>query len=174
MINVAVVGFGFMGMTHIRNILKNRDQKLVAIVDSQPGLIEKKLEERGGNLSTGEIKASELANINIYSNLEDCFKSEDPDAVIICVHSNLHFEMSKNALLHDKHVFVEKPFCLDVKQAEELILLAEQKNKILMVGHVVRFMPPYKKLKQWVDKSEFGKLKFLSLSRFCGIPGWGS
>jgi predicted dehydrogenase len=174
MIRVAVIGFGFMGMTHVRNILNNKQMKLVGIVDSQPEMIEKKLEERGGNLSTGEIKASELSGINVYSNLEDCFKSEDPDAVFICVHSNLHYEMSLKALQHNKHVFVEKPFCLNIKQAEELILIAEQLNKILMVGHVVRFMSPYQKLKQWVDNNEFGKLKFLSLSRFCGIPGWGS
>ena len=42
-----------------------------------------------------------------------------------------------------------------------------------MVGHVVRFMPPYQKLKKWIDSKEFGNLKFLSLSRFCGIPSWG-
>jgi predicted dehydrogenase len=75
--------------------------------------------------------------------------------------------------LHDKHVLLEKPFCLDIKQAEELISLAEQKKKILMVGHVVRFMPPYQKLKQWIDSKEFGELIFLSLSRFSGLPGWG-
>jgi predicted dehydrogenase len=42
-----------------------------------------------------------------------------------------------------------------------------------MVGHVVRFMPPYKQLKDWIDSGKFGKLKFLSLSRFCGLPAWG-
>ena len=108
-----------------------------------------------------------------YSNLDDCLQSEDIDAVNICVHTNLHYEMTKKALLRGKHVFLEKPFCLDIKQAEELINLAEEKKKILMVGHVVRFMPPYRKLKQWIDSKEFGELKFLSLSRFCGLPGWG-
>ncbi len=81
--------------------------------------------------------------------------------------------MTRKVLLHDKHVFLEKPFCLDVEQAEELINLAEKKNKILMVGHVVRFTPPYQNLKQWVDSKEFGELIFLSLTRFCGLPGWG-
>jgi predicted dehydrogenase len=42
-----------------------------------------------------------------------------------------------------------------------------------MVGHVVRFMPPYQQLKKWIDSGEFGRLKFLSLSRFCGLPSWG-
>ncbi|MCE5346486.1 MAG: Gfo/Idh/MocA family oxidoreductase [Bacteroidales bacterium] len=170
---VAVVGFGFMGMTHSLNILKNKDLKLVAIVDVNPALIEKNLHSKSGNFSTGEINAADLENIHKYSSLDDCLNSEDVDAVSVCVHTNLHFEISKKALLKEKHVFLEKPFCLDVKQAAELINLAEQKNRILMVGHVVRFMEPYKKLKQWVDSNEFGELKFLSLSRFSGLPGWG-
>ena len=171
--NVAVVGFGFMGMTHSLNILKNKDLKLVAIVDANPEIIEKNLKAKTGNISTGNIDAIDLADVHKYSSLDECLRKEDLDAVNICVHTNLHYEMTKKALLNEKHVFLEKPFCLDIKQAEELILLAEQRNKILMVGHVVRFMPPYQKLKQWIDSKEFGNLKFLSFSRFCGLPGWG-
>jgi predicted dehydrogenase len=170
---VAVIGFGFMGITHSLNILKNPDLKLKAIVDINPDLIEKNLKSGIGNISTGNIDITELAGINKYSNLDDCLNSEDLDAVHICTHVNLHYEMTKTALIYDKHVFLEKPFCLNVREAEELVELASKKKKILMVGHVVRFMPPYQKLKQWIDSSEFGKLKFLSLSRFCGLPSWG-
>ena len=170
---IAVIGFGFMGMTHTMNILKNKDLKLVAIVDVNQALIEKNLYSKRGNFSTGNVDECDLESIHKYSKLDDCLDSEDLDAVSICVHTNLHYEISKKALFHEKHVFLEKPFCLDVNHAEELIKLAEEKKKILMVGHVIRFMEPYRKLKQWVDSMEFGKLKFLSLSRFSGLPGWG-
>jgi len=170
---VAVVGFGFMGITHTLNILKNPDLILKAIVDLNPEEIEKKLQSGIGNFSTGNIDASALAGINKYSSLDECLRSEDIDAVNICTHVNLHYEMTKTALLNDKHVFLEKPFCIDMRQAEELIDLAVKRKKILMVAHVVRFMPPYQKLKEWIDGKQFGNLKFLSLSRFCGIPSWG-
>lgn len=170
---VAVIGFGFMGITHALNILRIPDLVLKAIVDINPDLIEKNLKTSVGNISTGRIDAAGLAGISKYSGLEECLHSEDLDAVNICTHVNLHYEMTKTALLHDKHVFVEKPFCLNIRQAEELVNLAAQRNKILMVGHVVRFMPPYQQLKKWIDTGEFGKLKFLSLSRFCGLPSWG-
>lgn len=170
---VAVVGFGFMGMTHTLNILKNKNLKLAAIVDANPALIEKNLDAQSGNFSTGNIHTEDIASIHKYSNLDECLQTEDLDAVNICVHTRLHYELTKKVLLNGKHVFLEKPFCLDVKQAEELIRLAEQKKKILMVGHVVRFMPPYQKLKQWVDSKAFGELGFLSLFRFSGLPGWG-
>jgi predicted dehydrogenase len=170
---VAVVGFGFMGITHTLNILKNPDLILKAIVDLNPEEIETKLQSGIGNFSTGNIDASALAGISKYSSLDECLWSEDIDAVNICTHVNLHYEMTKTALLNDKHVFLEKPFCIDIRQAEELIDLAVNRKKILMVAHVVRFMPPYQKLKEWIDGKHFGNLKFLSLSRFCGIPSWG-
>lgn len=170
---IAVVGFGFMGKTHTLNILNNKNLKLAAIVDVNTSLIEENLNSKSGNFATSDIDPSDLTDINKYSTLDECLQSEDLDAICICVHTNLHYEITKKALLHDKHVFLEKPFCLDINQAEELIILSEQKNRIIMVGHVVRFMPPYKQLKQWVDSEEFGRLKFLYLSRFTGQPGWG-
>jgi predicted dehydrogenase len=170
---VAVVGFGFMGMTHTLNILKIADLQLVAIVDKSPETIEKNLLAQSGNFSTGNIDPALLKSIRKYSDFDDCLLNEELDAVHICVHTELHYEMAKKALMHHKHVFLEKPFVLNIQQGEELIDLATEKGKILMVAHVVRFMPPYQKLKRWIDSKEFGELKFLALSRFSGIPGWG-
>ena len=170
---VAILGFGFMGMTHAENILKNSEFDLVAIIDKNPKAVEEKLLNRTGNFGIGEIKQDRFEKIKRYSNLDDCLEFEELDVVFICVHTDLHYEMTRKVLLHGKHVFLEKPFCLDMQQAEELIGLAREKDKILMVGHVVRFMPPYQKLKEWIDTRKFGELKFLSLSRFSGVPAWG-
>ena len=62
---------------------------------------------------------------------------------------------------------------MDIAQGETLIKLARKNNLLLMVGHVVRFMPAYRQLKQWINSGEYGTLKFLSLSRFSGVPVWG-
>jgi predicted dehydrogenase len=170
---VAVVGFGFMGITHAVSILRNPDLCLKAIVDIFPDLIGEKLRSGIGNIVTGNIDHSAIEVINKYKSLSDCLSSEDIDAVNICTHANLHYEMTKTALTAGKHVFLEKPFCIDPLQAEELVILAEKMKKKLMIGHVVRFMPPYRQLKNWIDSKEFGEIKFLSFSRFCGLPSWG-
>jgi predicted dehydrogenase len=170
---VAVVGFGFMGITHALNILRIPDLSLKAIVDINPDQISEKLMSGIGNIATGRIDPAIIEGINKYSDLPDCLQSEEIDIVNICTHVNMHYQMAKYALLNDKHVFLEKPFCIDPLQAEELVNLAHERNKILMIGHVVRFMPPYQQLKNWIDSKEFGELKFLSLSRFCGLPSWG-
>jgi predicted dehydrogenase len=171
--NVAVVGFGFMGMTHTINILKNENLNLVAIVDKDLDGIEEKLTSGSGNFSTGNIDPEVLASINKYQDLEVCLKQEQLDAVHICVHTNLHVQLATMALNAGVSVFLEKPMTLNVQEGEELIALAENKGCLFMVGHVLRFMPPYEKLKQWIDDGTYGKLNFLSLSRFSGVPSWG-
>lgn len=170
---IAVIGFGFMGLTHTLNILRNKDLELAAIVDRNPGLIEKSIGEKGGNIATGIIDVSLLKDISKYSTIRECLDNENIDALCICVPTAFHYETALEALLAGKHVFIEKPLCLDINQARKLIDLAKEKSRILMTGHVVRFMPPYQKLKKWIDSGEFGDLRFLSLSRFSGHPAWG-
>ena len=173
MMNIVVVGFGFMGMTHTGNILKNPNVRLKAIVDKNTENIYKKLEEQSGNFDTGTIGREALSDVEIYDDFANCLKEEKPEACVISVHTNLHFEMAKMAIEAGVHVFLEKPFCLNVDEGQKLIELARQKNKILMIGHVVRFMPAYQTLKKWIDSKEFGNPEFLSFSRFSGVPIWG-
>ncbi len=170
---IAVVGFGFMGQTHAKNILKNPEVELAAIVDKQPGNISDKLNQHSGNLTSDSLDEKEISSVAIYSSLEECLEVEKLDACVIALHTRLHYQYTKMALEAGVSVFVEKPFCLDVAEGEELIELAGTKNLLLMVGQVVRFMPPYQKLKNWIESEQFGKLKFLSLTRFSGIPAWG-
>lgn len=173
MINIVVLGFGFMGKTHTGNILKNPNVRLTAIVDKNTENIQKNLKEESGNFETDSFSEEELARVNFYTDFAECLETEKPDACVIAVHTNLHVEMAKLALDAGCHVFLEKPFTLDVAVGEALIDLARAKNKVLMIGHVVRFMPAYQTLKNWIDSEEFGRLEFLSLSRFSGVPAWG-
>ena len=170
---VAVIGFGFMGITHSLNILKCKNLELTAIIEKDVNSVSKKLGNKIGNIATGDIDVVAFDKIPVYSTLSSCLETEKLDAVHVCVHTDLHFSIVKEALNSRLHVLVEKPFCLSLNEGEELIELARKKNLILMVAHVVRFMPPYKKLTEMINSEEHGKLKFLSLSRFAGVPDWG-
>jgi predicted dehydrogenase len=172
-IRIAVVGFGFMGITHTMNILKNPELELVAIIDKNPENIRKNINEQVGNFSTGGISEKEISNIQIYSSFEDCVADVQLDACVIAVHTDFHYKLTKLAFEAGINVLLEKPFCLDISEGEELIELAGNKGLLLMIAHVVRFMPPYQKLKNWIESGEFGELKFLSMTRFSGVPAWG-
>jgi len=170
---VAVVGFGFMGVTHALNILKSGKLELKAIVEKDPAMVAKNLESSLGNIATGGIPAEAVRNLPVYTSLDDCLDREDVDALHICVHTRLHHPLARKALERGKSVLIEKPLSLDVQEGRELISLARDKGLVFMVAHVVRFMPAYALLKEWIDAGTYGPLQFLSLSRLTGIPAWG-
>lgn len=166
---VAIVGFGFMGKTHAKHIIQSEWMELTAIVDPQAGAIS----QVSGNIDTGEIDPDVLRKINQYTSLDDCLATEILDAVFVCVHTLLHYEMAMKCLQHGLHVFIEKPFVLDVKEGEALIAEAQRRNLKLAVGHVVRYMPAYMKLHEIYRNGLYGPLKFIALTRFSGMPAWG-
>ncbi len=170
---VAVIGFGFMGIVHSQNILKNEDLELAAIIEKDVNSVAQKIDDPVGNFSTGDTDSEAMKRIPVYTSLKACLEEQKLDAVHVCVHTDLHFLMVKEALNSGLHVLVEKPFVLDVQKGEELITLANEKGLVLMVAHVVRFMSPYKKLLEIIDSGKYGYLSFLSLSRFSGVPIWG-
>ena len=170
---IVIVGFGFMGITHAKSVLNHSRARLVAIVDMDPEKALENLGQEAGNLDTGALTEEDISNIRTYTSFEKCIAEEKPDACILSVHTDLHYSMAVQALEAGIHVLVEKPLVLDLEQGEKLIELASERELILMVAHVLRFMPPYLKLKHWIESGEFGELRWLSMTRFTGLPGWG-
>lgn len=80
----------------------------------------------------------------------------DADAIDICLPTHLHFDLGKAALEMGKPVFIEKPLASDASQARELIALAEKKDVILAVGHVVRFFPEFRMARDLVRSGAIG------------------
>jgi len=173
MIHVAIIGFGFMGVTHAVHIRRNPRVRLAAIITRTVENIEAKLNGQVGNFPVGDLDAEAVRDVPKFDSLESCLKYIRLDAVHICVHTDLHMAIATEAMNRGLHVFLEKPFTLNLADGESLIRLSREKNLKLMVGHVVRFMPAYRKLKEWIDTNPLGPLSFLSLTRFTGLPGWG-
>ncbi len=169
-LRVAIIGFGFMGKTHAVNIINGNQMELLAIVDPEID----DFVRSSGNLDTGNISPEHFEKVNKYKNIEDCFSNEQLDVVFVCVHTLLHYEVVMKSLKRGVHVFVEKPFVFKEEEGQILIAEANKRNLKLMVGHVVRFMPAYTKLYELYNKKTFGRLKFLSMTRFAGIPDWGN
>ena len=168
-LRIAVIGFGFMGKTHAKNIINSDLMELSAIVEKNIDGIT----QVSGNINTGDINPEVLGKIDKYSNLDDCLEKKELDAVFICVHTLLHYEIAMKCLQRGLHVFIEKPLVLKEEEGESLIAEAENRNLKLAVGHVVRFMPAYAKLYELYKTGVYGKLNFISLTRFSGVPGWG-
>ena len=87
------------------------------------------------------------------------------DAVAIATPAETHYELAKMALLRDLDVFVEKPMCLDRDQADELVQLAQEHERILMVGHLLRYHPAFEVLLQKIWDGELGKINYVYSTR---------
>lgn len=92
---------------------------------------------------------------------------DDPriGAVVVATPSSTHYEIAKKCLLHDKHILVEKPFVMAVAEGEELIFLAEERNKVLMVGHTFLYNPGIQKMKECIWDDDFGEVYYLHATR---------
>lgn len=87
------------------------------------------------------------------------------DGVVIATPAAMHYGMVRRALSAGKHVLVEKPLALNVKEGEELVWSAESTGRVLMVGHILHYHPAVQKLKELVDNGFLGKIQYLYSNR---------
>ncbi|GJQ23497.1 oxidoreductase [Candidatus Brocadia sapporoensis] len=147
MINVAVVGAGYWGKNLLRNF--NELGALYAICESDPG---------NSNLTP-------YTGAKLYTEYRNLLSDKKVQAVAISAPAVMHYEMVKNALDVGKDVYVEKPLALTVKEGEELVMLAENKNRILMVGHILQYHPAVIKLKELISTGQLGKIQYIYSNR---------
>ncbi len=85
--------------------------------------------------------------------------------VVIATPAVLHYKMVKEALNKGKHVFVEKPLSLNINEGQELVEISKNKDKILMVGHILQYHPAVLKLDEMIKKGELGKIQYIYSNR---------
>lgn len=151
MINVAVVGCGYWGPNLVRNINAVGNAKLSVVCDLQ--------EQR---LTAIKKLYPHLATTNSFSSV-----LQDPSihAVILATPMSTHYKLGKMVLEAGKHLFVEKPLAGSSAEAQELILLASQRQKILMVGHTFEYSAPVNKIKDIITSGELGDIYYLDSYR---------
>lgn len=148
MINVGIIGSGFIVPEFIKatKVVKGFHYRGIA------SPIEEQL-----------IKLKNTYNIDYYSlNNDDVFNDDKVDVIYLGVPNSLHYELAKKALMSNKHVIVEKPFCPSYKQAKELIQLAKKKKKIIFDAVTLVHMPNYAKIKELVKK--LGEIKMVDIN----------
>jgi predicted dehydrogenase len=109
--------------------------------------------------------ARELHFVNFTSKIEDLLEDPELDAVCIATPASTHYAIAKSSLKAGKHVLIEKPLTLHSKEGEELVAMAENRRLKLMVGHTFQFNNAVKKLKEYLELGEIGRLYYLYFSR---------
>lgn len=97
--------------------------------------------------------------------LEDVLADNAISGVAIATRAETHYALAKRALASGKHVFVEKPLVLDEGQAEALIRQASEADRVLMVGHLLRHHPAFRRMLEIVRSGEYGPLRYVCSDR---------
>ncbi len=151
-LNVAIIGAGYWGKNLIRVFYSfGNDVVLKYVCD----LDEKKLKST----------ASFYPSVIITASADDIFKDTEIDAVVIATQVASHYCLAKKALLAGKHVLVEKPMTKTVAEAEELVMLAKEKNLILMVDYTFLYTGAVRKIRELVSSGEIGQLRYFDSER---------
>jgi UDP-2-acetamido-3-amino-2,3-dideoxy-glucuronate N-acetyltransferase len=146
--NVAVVGTGYWG----KNLVRVFDKlgALHAVCDTVPSRL----------TSLGLSDA-----VRRYGGLDEVLGDPVVDSVVIATPAATHYEVCRIALEAGKDVFVEKPLALEVQQGEELVALAEERNCVLMVGHILRYHPAVLTLGEMIESGALGRVEYVYSNR---------
>ncbi|MFN7543281.1 MAG: Gfo/Idh/MocA family protein [Acidobacteriota bacterium] len=165
---LAIVGLGFMGATHVKSALSIPGIQL-AVVSRDPDKLKGDLSKVSGNLATTEA-ALDFSSLRTFSTFDDVLADPTIDAVDLCLPTALHEPFTTRALAAGKHVLVEKPMGLDRAACDRMLAAAQSANRILMAAQVLRFFPSYDALKSHTATHSTLASTF---RRRCAAPGWG-
>ncbi len=150
-VGIAVVGTGDWGANLVRNFASLPGARLAALHDTDPQRLRQ--------------TAARYPGARALDSLGAVAASPDVQGVVIAASAVAHHPVAKALLEAGKDVFVEKPLALSVEQAEELVRIAETRDRILMVGHLLLHHPAVRYLKDLVDRGELGDLLYLYSQR---------
>ncbi len=151
MIEVAVVGIGGWGKNLARNYSQIPEANLRYICD----LDQKKLDQA----------VRQYPGTRLTRDFNELLADPALNAIVIATTGPSHFPLCKQALQAGKDVYVEKPFVLEVGHAQELIKLAEQQQRLIMVGHLLEYHPVVNRLRDMIRNGELGQVYYVYAQR---------
>jgi predicted dehydrogenase len=150
--SINFIGLGHWGPNLVRAFINSQRATVGLVCDLSPS----RLATIQRNIST-----------SIRTTSDPLVAANDPaaDAVVIATPTNTHFALAKAALEAGKHVLVEKPLAGSVEDAEALVKLAKQRNRLLAVGHVFLFNNGIRAVKNLIAHGDLGNIRYIFSTR---------
>lgn len=147
--NIGLIGAGAWGKNHLINLYNLG--VLSCVLETSDKIIAQ--------------REKEFPDVKFVKDLNTFLEEDDLKGVVIAAPAELHYTLTKSCLLAGKDVLVEKPLALNVKEGEELVKIAKDNKKILMVGHILQFHSAVLKLKEMIDSGELGQIRYIYSNR---------
>jgi UDP-N-acetylglucosamine 3-dehydrogenase len=154
MMRVAVIGAGSMGRLHARVIAESPETELTAVVDPAPEADEVAYRYRSHRVAS----------------VDELLRNHRPDAAIVAVPTRYHAEVATQLLEADVAVLIEKPIAATPEEAAALVELAARRGVPLTVGHVERFNPAVRVLRDKLRSEDLGRVFQVHTRRLSPFP----
>ena len=146
---IALVGCGYWGKNLCRNF--QALNALSAVVDAT---------------ENGQATARFLApDVRITDDFDDILRDVQIQGIALATPAETHADLAIQALSAGKDVFVEKPMALSISEAETMQKVANETERILMVGHLLEYHPAVLKLRELINSEELGKINYIYSNR---------
>ncbi|MCF7810475.1 Gfo/Idh/MocA family oxidoreductase [bacterium] len=152
-----VVGCGSIGKRHIGNF-QALDVNDICAVDTR--------EDRRREV------AAKFGLTKLYGSVEEAFKAEKIDAVVVGAPTSFHTMIARLAVDNGAHVLMEKPISLSMEGLEEVLKDAKKKNLVFMTGYTYRFWPSLIKIKSLLDVNIIGRIYSSHVYFSEYLPDW--
>ena len=146
---IGLIGLGYWGTNILRNLY-------------ELGVLRSACDNDDAAIAEHRKK---FPDINYTTSIKEILENPLIKAVAIATPAVTHHEIVKQSLLAGKDVFVEKPLANTVQKGEELVKLAEERNRVLMVGHILQYHPAVMKLKELLCSGSLGRIHYLYSNR---------
>jgi predicted dehydrogenase len=144
-IKVGLAGLGYWGPNLARNFDDLAD--LAWLCDVSPGLVDR--------------YGARYPNAATTDRFDDLLDDRSVQAVVIATPVSTHYDLARRALSAGKHVFVEKPPALTGAEADELVALAEERDLVLLPGHLLLYHPAVAKVRELIESGELGEILYI-------------
>lgn len=148
---IAIVGAGYWGPNWIRTILGSDHAELSLVCDASSDRL--------------EYISEQFPVAPTTSDFTDILESNEVDGVIIATPPETHANLGVQAFRAEKHVLIEKPLAVTAREANSLVVAAEDAQKILAVGHVFAYNPAVEEIRKTIEQGKLGKFLYGTSSR---------
>ena len=171
MINVGIVGVGFMGWIHWLAYQNVRGMRVTAIHTRDKKKLSGDWRGIQGNFGPPGEKV-DVSKLACHKTFADLLADPKIELVDLCLPPHLHVEATIEALRAGKHVLVETPLALTPADCSRMVRTAEKVSRQVFVGHVLPFFPEYAHARKLIESGKYGKLLGGNFKRVISDPLW--
>jgi predicted dehydrogenase len=144
-IRIGLIGCGTIGRLHAEGYRLAADLAQLAVCCDEWS------EEAARNVA-------EPAGADVTTRWQDVIARDDVDAISLCMPHYQHVEIALAAAQAGKHMLVEKPMAMNLREAKAIVAAAERAGVVLMVGQNQRFMADHQAVKELLDRDAIGRI----------------